>query len=262
MKSFASFATCILALTISIAQAQPPQKSKPRRLTVSGGVLKGLAIKKVAPPYPPIARAARAEGKVEVQVTISEQGKVIEAVVVSGHPLLREVSVDAAKQWVFKPTELSGVPVKVQGILTFNFTLVEDDSKEPEIVPRNAEEYLTRGKSRLAKDDAQGAIADFSKAIELDPQFSDAYFQRLIARVRIDDRDGSLHDANKLIEINPRSSDAYFARGSVRMLKLDLDGSIADLSKAIELNPQSSLACIIAASPETTKAIWTAALPI
>jgi len=34
MKSFASFATCILALTISIAQAQPPKKSKPRRLTV------------------------------------------------------------------------------------------------------------------------------------------------------------------------------------------------------------------------------------
>src|SRR5215471_10732396 len=179
MKSFASFATCILALTISIAQAQPPQKSKPRRLTVSGGVLQGTAIKKVSPPYPPIARAARAEGKVEVQVTISEQGKVIEAIVVSGHPLLREASVDAAKQWVFKPTELSGAPVKVQGILVFNFTLVEDDSKEPEIVPRDAEEYLTRGEARLAKGDDQGAIADFTKSIELDQRLFDAYAHRV-----------------------------------------------------------------------------------
>jgi hypothetical protein len=29
----------------------------------------------------------------------------------------------AAKQWLFKPTELTGVPVKVQGVLTFNFVL-------------------------------------------------------------------------------------------------------------------------------------------
>ncbi len=105
MKSFASFATCILALTISIAQAQPPQKSKPRqqkskprRTEVSGGVLQGLAIKKVSPPYPPIARAARASGAVQVQVTISEEGRVIEAAVIGGHPLLRDASLNAAKQ--------------------------------------------------------------------------------------------------------------------------------------------------------------------
>ncbi|HEV2664255.1 MAG TPA: energy transducer TonB, partial [Blastocatellia bacterium] len=132
MKSFASFATCFLALTISIAQAQPPQKAKPRRIEVSGGLLQGIAIKQVTPPYPPIARAARVAGKVEVQVTISEQGKVIEAMAISGHPLLRDASVNAARQWVFRPTELSGVPVKVQGILTFNFSLADDDSKEPE----------------------------------------------------------------------------------------------------------------------------------
>src|SRR5262245_37088165 len=192
MKSFASFATCILALTISIAQAQPAKKSKPRRIKVSGGVLQGTAIKKVSPPYPPIARAARAAGKVEVQVTISEQGEVIEAIALSGHPLLRDASVNAAKQWVFKPTELRGAPVKAQGILVFNFTLVEDDSKEPDIAPRGAEEYLARGKARLAKDDTQGAIADFTKAIELDQQSFDAYFQRVIARVRINDPDGGL----------------------------------------------------------------------
>jgi len=48
---------------------------------------------------------------------------VIEAQVVSGHPLLRDAALQAARQWVFKPTELSGVAVKVQGVLTFNFTL-------------------------------------------------------------------------------------------------------------------------------------------
>jgi len=95
----------------------------PKKINVSGGVLQGSAIKKPAPAYPPIAKAARAAGAVQVQVTISEDGRVIDAQVVSGHPLLRDAAVQAARQWVFKPTELSGVPVKVQGVLTFNFTL-------------------------------------------------------------------------------------------------------------------------------------------
>jgi periplasmic protein TonB len=100
-------------------EATPP----PKQIKVSGGVLQGSAIKRVQPPYPPIAKAARAQGAVQVQVTISEDGRVIDAQVVSGHPLLRDAALSAARQWVFKPTELSGVPVKVQGILSFNFTL-------------------------------------------------------------------------------------------------------------------------------------------
>src|SRR5574341_650290 len=100
-----------------------PTPAPPKKITVSGGVLQGSAISKVQPPYPPIAKAARASGAVQVQVTISEEGRVIEAAVISGHPLLRDAAVQAARQWKFKPTELSGVPVKVQGVLTFNFTL-------------------------------------------------------------------------------------------------------------------------------------------
>jgi protein TonB len=100
-----------------------PTPAPPKKITVSGGVLQGSAIRKIQPPYPPIAKAARASGAVQVQVTISEEGRVIEAAVISGHPLLRDAALQAARQWVFKPTELSGVPVKVQGVLTFNFTL-------------------------------------------------------------------------------------------------------------------------------------------
>jgi periplasmic protein TonB len=95
----------------------------PKQINVSGGVLQGSAIRKVQPPYPPIAKAARAAGAVQVQVTIGEDGRVIDAAVVSGHPLLRDAALQAARQWQFKPTELSGTPVKVQGVLTFNFTL-------------------------------------------------------------------------------------------------------------------------------------------
>ncbi|MDX2030783.1 MAG: energy transducer TonB [Blastocatellia bacterium] len=100
-----------------------PTPAPPKKINVSGGVLQGSATRRVQPAYPPIAKAARASGAVQVQVTIGEDGRVIEAAVVSGHPLLRDAALQAARQWAFKPTELSGVPVKVQGILTFNFTL-------------------------------------------------------------------------------------------------------------------------------------------
>jgi protein TonB len=63
-----------------------------------------------------------AAGPVEVQVTISEEGRVIEAKAISGHLALRNAAVDAARKWVFTPTTLNGVPVRVQSLLTFVFT--------------------------------------------------------------------------------------------------------------------------------------------
>jgi protein TonB len=83
--------------------------------------LQGNATKKVQPAYPAIAKAARAKGAVQVQITVNESGEVINARVINGHPMFRDAALRAAKQWRFKPTELSGVPVKATGILSFNF---------------------------------------------------------------------------------------------------------------------------------------------
>jgi TonB family protein len=84
-------------------------------------VLLGNAITRVEAVYPPTARMMGAYGTVRVQVTISESGRVIDAKAVSGHESLRSAAVDAALKWVFKPTTVNGAPIKVQGILNFNF---------------------------------------------------------------------------------------------------------------------------------------------
>jgi protein TonB len=63
----------------------------------------------------------RASGKVEVQVVISESGRVIEAKALSGHVTLRNAAVDAARQWVYKPAMRDGVPVRTESVLTFTF---------------------------------------------------------------------------------------------------------------------------------------------
>ena len=88
---------------------------------VSGGVLAGKAIERPQPVYPQMARAAGIEGAVVVEVTVGEKGDVIAAHAVSGHPLLRDAAVQAARGWRFTPTVLSGKPVKVIGTITFNF---------------------------------------------------------------------------------------------------------------------------------------------
>ena len=91
--------------------------------TISAGVLNGKAISKPQPPYPALAKAARAQGTVVIQVTVDETGSVTSAKAVSGHPLLQQAAIAAAKQAKFSPTLLSGKPVKVSGVLTYNFVL-------------------------------------------------------------------------------------------------------------------------------------------
>lgn len=89
--------------------------------TTNGGVLNGKAVSLVKPVYPPAAKAVNAGGMVNVQITIDEQGNVISASAVSGHPLLKRTSEEAASASKFSPTTSSGVPVKVTGILVYNF---------------------------------------------------------------------------------------------------------------------------------------------
>jgi TonB family protein len=99
-------------------QEQPPAPSKG---AVAGGVLNGKAISLPRPAYPPIARQAHASGNVVVQVVIDEEGNVISARAVSGHPLLQGPSTQAARGAKFSPTKLSGQAVKVVGVITYDF---------------------------------------------------------------------------------------------------------------------------------------------
>lgn len=99
----------------------PAPTRKPPNI-VSGGVLNGKAVNLVKPPYPPAAKAVRAGGAVSVQVLIDEDGNVVRASAVSGHALLRAAAESAARASKFSPTMISGQPVKVTGVIVYNFT--------------------------------------------------------------------------------------------------------------------------------------------
>jgi len=115
--------TVVTSAPVKIADEPPPPAAAPTppRAPISGGVLNGKAISLPKPQYPPIARAAHAAGTVVVQVLIDENGSVVSARAISGHPLLQAVAVAAARQARFSPTKLSGQPVKVTGVIQYNF---------------------------------------------------------------------------------------------------------------------------------------------
>lgn len=90
---------------------------------ISGGILNGKALSLPAPTYPDMAKRMHVTGVVEVEVVIDTNGKVISAKAVKGPAFLTAAAELAAKQARFTPTLLSGQPVKVSGIITYNFSL-------------------------------------------------------------------------------------------------------------------------------------------
>lgn len=88
---------------------------------INGGVVNGKALNLVQPPYPEEARATRPSGKVTVRVLISETGNVIRACAIEGPKLLMKASESAAARSKFSPTTLEGKPVRVSGMIIYNY---------------------------------------------------------------------------------------------------------------------------------------------
>lgn len=100
----------------------PPDPPKPPPI-VSKGVITSQATYLPKPVYSEIAKRLRVQGTVSVQVLVDEQGRVVSAKAVSGSSFLIPEAQKAAMQARFSPTLLSGQPVKVSGVITYNFIL-------------------------------------------------------------------------------------------------------------------------------------------
>jgi protein TonB len=103
----------------------PPPPPPPRitRTKVGGQVQEAKIIARPNPVYPPLARQARIQGRVQLHAIIDKDGRVGELQVVSGHPLLVKAALDAVQQWRYQPTVLNGEPVEVDTTIDVNFVL-------------------------------------------------------------------------------------------------------------------------------------------
>jgi protein TonB len=104
---------------------EPPPAPEPPKTPriISKGPITGQATSLPQPPYPILAKQTGVQGRVSVQVLIDEKGNVVSATAIDGHPMLRPAAQRAALQAKFSATTLGGLPVKVSGVITYDFKL-------------------------------------------------------------------------------------------------------------------------------------------
>ena len=99
-----------------------PQPTK--RIVRAGSQLKApRQTYNVNPQYPPLALESHLRGTVVVDALIDEQGNVVQARAVSGHPLLIPAALKAVLQWKYEPTSLNGEPISVRLQVEVHFNL-------------------------------------------------------------------------------------------------------------------------------------------
>jgi TonB family protein len=123
------FATTSAAASSNISDATTSASTPPAATDsgtspqlISTGSLSGRESKRVTPVYPAVARSARVTGTVRVFAIVDENGK-IWVTNSEGPQLLKKAAEDAARNWTFPPTMVSGKAVRVAGYLDFDFKL-------------------------------------------------------------------------------------------------------------------------------------------
>ncbi len=120
MRFFRILLFLLSAISLPAAMNAQTKPQVDKKIPSYGGIINGRASHLPKPVYSEEARRYCADGKVEVEVLVSEDGTVISAKVISGDEFLLESSVAAAKQARFR-NKVDGPPVKVRGQLIYNF---------------------------------------------------------------------------------------------------------------------------------------------
>lgn len=98
---------------------------------IMGEIKPPKPIKKVEPVYPEVARKAKVEGVVILNVRTDEYGRVVRVKVLRGKaPLLNDAAIDAVKQWIYEPFILNGKPRQVVFTATVQFKLKQEKDKD------------------------------------------------------------------------------------------------------------------------------------
>jgi TonB family protein len=119
-------ATCgsALALGMHVNAASTSDASKPpKQLSVSSDVMAENLLNKVMPVYPADAKKARIQGTVVLGVLIGKDGNILNLKVLSGPSQLQQSSLDAVRQWTYKPYLLNGDPIEVKSTVNVVYSL-------------------------------------------------------------------------------------------------------------------------------------------
>jgi protein TonB len=106
-----------------VVEALPEVKAEPQVVQVGGAVREPTKVKHVNPVYPDVAARAMVQGNVIVELHVGTDGRVNDAQIVKGIPLLNDAALAAVRQWVYTPPLVDGVPVRLVMTVTVRFKL-------------------------------------------------------------------------------------------------------------------------------------------
>jgi TonB family protein len=99
-------------------------EEQPKSVRIGGRVAESNLTTKVQPIYPEAAKAARVQGTVNIEATISKDGVPIELRVLSSPgDDLSQSALEAVRQWRYRPTLLNGNPIEIVTAIIVNYTL-------------------------------------------------------------------------------------------------------------------------------------------
>lgn len=105
----------------SSSAALPPPAAPLERVRVGGDVRPPRIVSSPPPVYPEMAKDAGVQGRVVIEASVDEHGKVVGTKVISGPAMLRQAAAAALREWKYQPATLDGKPVPVQITVTLNF---------------------------------------------------------------------------------------------------------------------------------------------
>jgi TonB family protein len=242
------------------ANQQEAREAPPQIIRKSGDALTRSAVGSVEPTYPPLAKAARVSGAVAVEITVDEQGGVFSARAISGHPLLKDAAVAAARGWKFNPTILGGVPVKVIGTLTFNFNLdsapttdgdtqadrkrkeeaeedINDARAEVEANPNSAEAHFDLAEAHADAEHYDAAIDSYKEALRLKPDYEEAYGSLASLYAKLERYDEQILTYKNALDVFPKSESFLEELGEVLAKRKRLPEAVDVQKRLVELKP-------------------------
>lgn len=122
-------AVCASALTLRLpVNALPNADDKgaskaPDALTVPASEMASLVLSKQTPKYPAEAKKNRIQGTVVLDAVIGKDGSIENLKVVSGPKELQQSSLDAVRNWIYKPYLLNGDPIEVKTTINVFYSL-------------------------------------------------------------------------------------------------------------------------------------------
>jgi len=105
------------------ASPDAPEPFSATRMRVSSSVTAGLLIRKVEPRYPEGAKSAHIQGTVLLHAVIDKAGNVIDLEAIAGPVELIPTTVNAVRQWKYKPYLLKGEPIELDTTVEVRYTL-------------------------------------------------------------------------------------------------------------------------------------------